>query len=218
MEPQAFLQALWQQRASAILRTGERERARRAMEAAVAGGFRIVEFTLTTPGALELIAAFSRRDELIVGAGTVLAPEQARAAVAAGARFLVSPVVDEAVIAAARALGVAVVPGGQTPTELWRAHALGAPLLKLFPAPAGGPAWLRAVLGPLPGLRVMPTHGVEPDNAAAWLEAGAFAVGFTSSLFDPEVLAAGAFEAVTERARRCLAAVRGLARPPRPPC
>lgn len=203
------LEALARERASAILRTNDQKTAVAAMEAAIRGGFSIVEFTLTVPGVFELIRDFSSRGDLIVGAGTVLEPAEAERAVAAGARFLVSPVVDLEVIVAARALGVPMMPGTHTPTEMLTAHRAGAELQKLFPAPGLGPAYVRAILGPLPFLRIVPTNGVDETNAAAWLEAGAFAVGFTTSLFDPAELAAGRFDLVEARARRILAQVRG---------
>lgn len=205
------LAAIRDARAVAILRTGDREVGRAALAAAVRGGFRALEVTLSTPGALELIAELAADPRLVIGAGTVLTVEQARACAAAGARFLVSPVVDPAVITEAARLGCAAIPGGHTPTELWQAHQAGAPLQKLFPspaAPAGGPDWLRAVLAPLPMLRVVPTHGVDPDNAAAWLAAGAFAVGGVRAVFHPDDLAARAYDRVEARARALLAAVR----------
>src|SRR5947209_20334813 len=118
MTPRRFVALVGEIRASAILRCSARETAVSAMEAAVRGGFRIVEFTLTIPGALDLVEEFSRRPDLIVGAGTVLAADEARAAVGRGARFLVSPVIDTEVIAAGLSLGVAVVPGCHTPTEM----------------------------------------------------------------------------------------------------
>jgi Entner-Doudoroff aldolase len=211
MAPEEFVRHLGEVRASAIVRAGERDVAARAMDAAIRGGFRVVEFTLTTPGALDLIASFSRRPGIIVGAGTVLGVDEARAAVGAGARFLVSPVVDEAVIAEARALGVAAMPGAYSPTEMLRAHRAGAPLQKLFPAPAGGPAAVRQLLGPMPFLRIVPTAGVDADNAAAYLEAGAHAVGFVSSLFDPEDLRQGRTDGIEDRARLLLASLRGAA-------
>ena len=157
MTPDDFVGFLKNHMASAILRTSCAEAARPAMEAAVRGGFRIVEFTLTTPGALELIEEFAGRDGLVVGAGTVLSVEQAKAAVDRGASFLVSPVVDEKVIETAGALGVAVMPGTHTPTEMLRAHRAGAPLQKLFPAPGIGAAYVKACLGPMPFLRIVPT-------------------------------------------------------------
>jgi Entner-Doudoroff aldolase len=178
------------------------------MEAAVRGGFRIVEFTLTIPGALDLVEEFARRRDLVVGAGTVLTADEARAAVGRGARFLVSPVVDPDVIAAGLRAGVAFIPGCQTPTEMLAAHRAGAPLQKLFPAPGTGPAYIRACLGPLPFLKIVPTNGVDAQNARAWLEAGAFAVGFTHALFDVGDLAAGRFDRIEERARALLAACR----------
>jgi 2-dehydro-3-deoxyphosphogluconate aldolase/(4S)-4-hydroxy-2-oxoglutarate aldolase len=205
-----FVKLLGEQRGSAILRCDDPAAARRAMEAAVAGGFRIIEFTLTVAGAFELIREFSRRDGITVGAGTVLDVDSAERSVAAGAAFLVSPVVDPQVIAAAARLGVAAMPGAHTPTELLLAHRCGAPLQKLFPAPGAGPAFVKACLGPMPFLRIVPTHGVDADNALDWLRAGAFAVGFVASLFDPRDLAEGRFDRIEERARRIVDRLRGF--------
>lgn len=219
-----FVDTLRDHRATAILRCDDAERAAAAMQAAVRGGFRIVEFTLTTPGAYELIAELSRLrdlepsgglDHLVVGAGTVLTPKQAERAVAAGARFLVSPVADPRVIEAAAELQVAAMPGVHTPTEMVAAHRAGAPLLKLFPAPAGGPAYLRSVRGPLPFLRIVPTNGVDVHNATEWLDAGAWAVGFVASLFEPQWLATGDVDAIEARARDLRAAVERAGSPPK---
>jgi Entner-Doudoroff aldolase len=204
MSPDEFVNCLDTHKASAILRTTIEDAAAPAMEAALRGGFRIAEFTLTTPGALDLIGAFSRRPGIVVGAGTVLTAEQARDAVNAGAAFLVSPVVDEAVIEAALALDVAILPGTQTPTEMLRAWRAGAQVQKLFPAPGTGPDYVKACLGPMPFLRIVPTSGIDESNAARYLAAGAFAVGFTNTLFDAGDLAAGRYEAVERRARRLL--------------
>jgi Entner-Doudoroff aldolase len=203
-----FVQTLWHERATAILRATNADTARHAMEAAVEGGFRILEFTLTTPSALGLIEEFARRPGLIVGAGTVLTLEEAQASVSAGARFLVSPIVDDAVVRRAHELGAAAIPGTHTPTEMMQAHRAGAPLVKLFPAPAGGPAYLRSVLAPLPFLRIVPTNGVDEQNAADWLRAGAWAVGFVASLFDPKDMAEQRYDRIRDRARR-LKAVTG---------
>lgn len=204
MTPEQFVDEFGRARVSAILRTDDQRKAAEAMDAALRGGFRIVEFTLTIPGVFELITEFSAREGVIVGAGTVLDVEQARRAVAAGARFLVSPVVDEPVIAAASALGVAVMPGTHTPTEMLRAHRAGAQLCKLFPAPAGGPAWLRSVRGPLPFLKIVPTNGVAldgPEGMEHWFAAGAWAVGFVAALFDPADIAASRWSTIEAKAR-----------------
>jgi Entner-Doudoroff aldolase len=203
-----FVSLLGRERAVAILRCFDQAAAAQAMAAAVRGGFRVIEFTFSVPGVLELIAESARREDLAVGAGTVMTREQVREAVRAGARFIVSPVFDEAVVAEALALGATPLPGVSTPSEVWRAHQAGAPILKLFPAPAGGPEWLRAVRGPLPELRLVPTNGVTRQNARAYLEAGAFAVAFNSALFPPEVLGAGRWDEVERRARELLAEVR----------
>jgi 2-dehydro-3-deoxyphosphogluconate aldolase/(4S)-4-hydroxy-2-oxoglutarate aldolase len=205
---EAVLNTIREARAIAILRCNDHSIARNALAAAVRGGFRALEVTLSTPGAVELIADVARDTRLLVGAGTVLTVEQARAAKQAGARFLVSPVLDVEVVAEASRLGCVMIPGCATPTELWKAHRAGTPLQKLFPAPAGGPTWLRSVLAPMPFLRVIPTNGVEADNASEWLAAGAFAVGCVRSVFQPDLLAAHAWDAIEARARTLLAAVR----------
>src|SRR4029079_16834291 len=153
----AFVDLLGRERASAILRSNDAEVGRRALDAAIAGGFRVVEVTLTTTRALELIADAWSRPGVVAGAGTVLTIDDAEAAVAHGARFLVSPVTDQVVIRRATELGVASIPGGHTPTELLAAHRAGAPLVKLFPAPARTPAWStsppRAPASPRGGFR-----------------------------------------------------------------
>lgn len=207
MKPDEFLSSYRAARASAILRTNHQDVAREAMNAAVAGGFRVIEFTLSIPGANELIAEFSQRPGLIVGAGTVLTVEEARAAAGAGASFLVSPVVDEVVIEEAHRLGLAVMPGCSTPTEMLRAHRAGAQLQKLFPAPGTGPAWVTQTLGPLPFLRIVPTSGVTLENAAEFWRAGAYALGFVASLFPAADLAARRFDLIQSRAQQMLAAI-----------
>ncbi len=206
MTPDEFVQRFEQARASAILRTRDTERARRAMQAAVEGGFRIVEFTLSVSNVFELIAEFAADGELIVGAGTVLTPEQARQAVDAGAQFLVSPVVDEAVIHQAAQLGVAAMPGCSTPTEMLRAHRAGA-AAETVPRPGH-----RTCLDP-PDTRSPPfpedrAHRRRGRTERGGLPArGATAVGFVNTLFDPQDIEAGNWDAISQRAARMLAAV-----------
>lgn len=207
MKPDQIVEAFGRHRATVILCIDHEECAAPAMQAAVDAGFRIIEFTLTIPGALERIEEFSRRPGLIVGAGTVLSPTQAREAVERGARFLVSPVVDESVIEEALALEVPMIPGTHTPTEMLRAKKAGAPMQKLFPAPGYGAAFVRACLGPLPDLRIVPTSGVDASNAAEYLDAGAWAVGFVNPLFDPELVRGGDYAAIEQRGRDLLAAI-----------
>ncbi len=210
---ESFAELFREQKASAILRTHDQDAARSAMSAAVDAGFRIIEFTMTTPGALELIREFAARPDLVVGAGTVLTAAEADAAIDAGARFLVSPVTDEVVIGRAHERGVASMPGAFTPTEMLRAHRAGATLVKLFPAPEPGPRYVKACLGPMPFLKIVPTSGAHENNAAAFLKSGAWAVGFVNPLFDPNDIAAGRFDRIRERGERLLKAVDSPAAP-----
>lgn len=188
-------------RVSAVIRTDDQAVGEAAIEAAIAGGFRVVEFTLTTPGAIESIRRFAARGSLLVGAGTVLAPESARAAVAAGARFLVSPICDPEVLAEAARLDVPSIPGAFTPTEMLHAHRSGADIVKVFPAVPGGPDYIRAVRGPLPNIPLFPTAGVTIENFTDYLNAGCVGVGFVKPLFEPGDLAARRYDAITARAR-----------------
>ena len=196
-----ILKEIDRRRISAIIRTNDQQLAADAMSAAVAGGFRIVEFTLTTPGALELIAEFARGpEELLVGAGTVMTPQQADSAVQAGARFLVSPVCDPEIIACAQRLDVVSIPGTFTATELVTAHRAGADLLKLFPAPADVAQYVKSILGPLPYLKIFPTAGVDIENMREVLDAGAAGIGFVRSLFAPADVDTRNFDAIQQRA------------------
>jgi 2-dehydro-3-deoxyphosphogluconate aldolase/(4S)-4-hydroxy-2-oxoglutarate aldolase len=188
------------------------ERYDRAVELAAAlleGGVASVEFTLTGAGALEAVAAARAAlgDAACVGVGTVLRPEDARAAVAAGAQFVVTPVVRPAVVEVCRAEGAASLCGALTPTEVLAAHECGADMIKVFPARAFGPGYLRDMLGPLPGLRLVPTGGIDAGSARAYLEAGAAAVGIGGNLVAAKAVAAGDWEAIRAAARACAAAV-----------
>lgn len=207
MTPDEFVEFFGEAKASAILRTPIAEAAAPAMDAAIRGGFKVVEFTLNTPDAIDLITDFSSRDEIVVGAGTVLTVEDAHQAVEAGAQFLVAPVIDEEIIAEAHKLDVAVMPGTHTPTEMLTAYRAGAQLVKLFPAHGTGTKYVKSILAPMPFLKIVPTNAVHENNAASYLKAGAFAVGFTNALFDHNDLAAGDFDRTEEKARKLLAAL-----------
>ena len=208
MAIEATLEFLAAERCSAILRTPHASAVMPALEASIEGGFKVVECTLNTPGALTAIAKLAQRGELMVGAGTVLTTEDAKMAVGAGARFLVSPACDPEVIGWCVENDVVAIPGTFTPTEMLLAHRSGAPIVKLFPGPPNGPEYVKIVRGPLPFLRIFPTSGVTLENAAQYLAAGAFGVGFVNCLFQPDDLEHGRFDAVRDRAREMVAAVR----------
>ena len=196
---------------SAIVRTDDQSVAEQAMAAAVEGGFRVIEFTLNTPGALELITQFRSMDEsLLVGAGTVMTPQAAKEAVNAGAQFIVSPVCDSAVIREAGEMGVVSIPGTQTPTEMQNAHEAGADFVKLFPAPTNVAEYIRYILGPQPHLKIFPTSGVNLDNMLEVLEAGAAGVGFVGPLFDPQAMRNRNFDDIRERAEKIVALLADL--------
>ncbi|MBI3976610.1 MAG: bifunctional 4-hydroxy-2-oxoglutarate aldolase/2-dehydro-3-deoxy-phosphogluconate aldolase [Chloroflexi bacterium] len=194
----------------AIIRLERADELVRVAEALHEGGVRTVEFTLTTPGALDALRETARRlgDAVLLGAGTVLDPESGRAAIFAGAQFIVAPTLNRATVALCRRSGVAVIPGALTPTEILTAWEVGADLVKVFPATTFGPGYLRDVLAPLPQVRLVPTGGVSLANAAEFIRAGAVALGVGSQLVDRRAVAAGRFDEITERARRFVEAVR----------
>ena len=194
-------------RVIAIARRLDPERLARIAEGLLAGGVRAFEVTLDSAGAVDAIAALADRfagTQLVVGAGTVLDPDAARAAVAAGARFIVSPHTDPAIVAAARDLGVPAFPGALTPSEVLAAWRAGASAVKVFPVSAVGPSFVRELRGPLREVPLIPTGGVSLDNAPALIAAGAVAVGVGSWLIgdgDPEGIAARGASLVRALAR-----------------
>lgn len=190
--------------AVAVVRLPDARRAPAVVDALAAGGVTAIELTLTTPGALELIAALRKAggDALLVGAGSVLDADTARRAVEAGAAYVVSPVFRAEVVAESHRQGVPAMPGAYTPTEILTAHEAGADVVKVFPADTLGPAYLKGVLAPMPFLRLMPTGGVTPANVGDWLRAGAVAAGLGSALVDARLVAADDMAAITARARQ----------------
>ena len=182
---------------------------RRVVDAIAEGGVRAIEVTMTVPGAVDLIAALARSlpDDVLLGAGTVTDARTARAVIDAGARYVVSPVFRREVIAACHERDVAAAPGCFTPTEILDAHDSGADVIKVFPATALGPQFIKDVRAPLPQVRLMPTGGVSLDNAGDWIRAGAVAVGVGSALVDAKAIEAGRFDVLTDNARRITASV-----------
>lgn len=180
-----------------------------AAEALVAGGVTAIEVTLTTPGALRLIEQAAARNQtgLVFGAGSVLDPESARAAILAGAQFIVCPTLKVQTIELCKRYGVPVMPGAYTPTEVLTAWEAGADLVKLFPADIGGPAYLKAIKAPLPQVRIAPVGGVNLDTISAFIHAGADALGVGSALVSQSLLDSGDYSTLAERARHYREAV-----------
>jgi 2-dehydro-3-deoxyphosphogluconate aldolase/(4S)-4-hydroxy-2-oxoglutarate aldolase len=185
----------------AVLRAPTADGFARVSNVLVAAGITAIEVTLTSRGAVEALAGLRRQlpPEAIVGAGTVLTADDAKAAVDAGAEFLVSPVSGPSL----GSFGVPFYPGGLTPTEVFAAARSGAPLVKLFPAAAVGTRYLKDLHGPLPEVRIMPTGGIGVGDVAAWLTAGASAVGLGGPLIG-DAASGGSLTALADRARRAV--------------
>jgi len=211
MPTQSVLDGLLETGVVAIVRLDSSESLVRVAEAIAAGGVRHIEFTMTTPGALRTLEEVTARygDDVVFGAGTVLDPETARAAILAGARFIVAPNLNPAVIGLCNRYGVVSMPGALTPTEILQAWEAGAGVVKVFPASAlGGPEYISAVRAPLPQVRLAPVGGVDLENVSAYIRAGAACVGVGSSLVSNRLVAGGDWAALTERARGFVEGVR----------
>ena len=168
-----------------------------------AGGLDAIELTMTTPGALAMVARVARElPRLLLGLGTVLDADTARAGIAAGARFIVTPAVRPAVIAACREQDVPVLCGALTPTEAVTAWELGADVIKIFPAEFFGPAYIKSLKAPFPQIEFLPTGGVTPETVGQFLKAGAFATAAGSALVSAAALKAGDWAQITARARQ----------------
>ena len=193
----------------AVIRMKDAGKLRAVIDAIAEGGVRAIEVTMSVPGAVGLIAKLAPTlpSSILFGAGTVIDAATARAVIDAGARFVVSPVFRREVIDACHERDIAVAPGCFTPTEILDAHEYGADVIKVFPATALGPSYLKDVRAPLPQVRLMPTGGVTLDNAGDWIRAGAVAVGVGSALLDTKAIEEGRLDVLVNNARRIVASV-----------
>ena len=193
-----------------VLRASSVDAALKLAEAIAAGGVTALEITMTVPGAIRVMRELSeKRPDILIGAGTVLDPETARACILEGAKFVVSPALNLKTIEMCHRYSVAVLPGALTPTEVVTAWEAGADVVKIFPASAmGGAKYLTALKGPLPQVDMIPTGGVSLATAEEFLKAGAFALGVGSDLVDTKAMAEGRGEVVTETAKKYLQIVK----------
>lgn len=194
-----------------VVRAESADLAAQAIEAIRAGGVDVLEITMTVPGAVRLIEDVAARcaKQAIIGAGTVLDAETARACILAGAQFVVSPALNLETIALCRRYGVPVFPGALTPTEVVAAWQAGADMVKVFPAGAvGGASYIKALKAPLPQVELIPTGGVSLKTAADFIKAGAAALGVGADLVDTQAIREGRAAEVTERARQFVEVVR----------
>lgn len=195
----------------AIVRFDRSEELVQVAQAVRRGGVRAIEFTMTTPNALQIIEQSAREfgQDVLLGAGTVLDPETARAAILAGAQFIVAPTLSAGVIEMCRRYSKVVIPGAFTPTEILTAWEWGADFVKVFPGELGGPDYIKAILAPLPQVKLIPVGGVSLENTGTFIKAGASAVAVGSNLVKKSAIAAKRFDELTELARQFVRAVQG---------
>lgn len=208
MDKECVLQRIQAGGLVAVVRAESAEQARRITDACLEGGVAAVEITFTVPKAhhlIEELALCYTKGEILLGAGTVLDAETARIAILSGAQYVVSPCLNEGTIRLCNRYRVACMPGVMTVREAVQAMEAGADILKVFPANLFGPAIISSLLGPIPQAKVMPTGGVEVENAAQWIRAGAVALGAGSSL--TAGAKTGDYAAITRKAREFLAAI-----------
>lgn len=186
----------------AVIRGPSAELTVKMVEALVAGGVSGIEITYSTPNAEDVVRTLAGQfgDRILLGMGTLTRPEQARSAQAAGARFLVSPICEPALVKAMGDSGLLTMAGALSPTEVFQAYSLGADVIKIFPGSLGGPAYVKALKGPFPYIPMMPTGGVSAANVAEWFATGVVAVGAGSELCPPQLARAGQFAELSRRA------------------
>jgi len=194
----------------AVIRVNSAQEAVEVCGAIAKGGVKPIEVTMTVPGAVDVIKELRSimKEEVILGAGTVLDSETARAVILAGAEFIVSPTLNLGVIEICRRYSKVVVPGAFTPTEILTAWEAGADIVKVFPATVGGPKYLKDILGPLPQIRLIPTGGVNLENTPDFIKAGAVAVAAGTSLVSKAALKEKNYDIITETARKFIEAVK----------
>ena len=193
----------------AVVRSPDSQQLVEAAKALADGGVNVVEITMTVPDALDVVRQVRKAlgDRLLLGAGTVLDVETCRAALLAGAEYIVAPTLNLDVIRQCRRYNKLVMPGAFTPTEILAAWEAGADIVKVFPADVVGPAFFKAMCGPLPQIRLMPTGGVDLTTAAAFLKAGACCLGVGGQLVEPRAVAEGNFNRIRDLARQYVAIV-----------
>lgn len=203
MDRKIILEKILKGKVVAVIRVKEQDKLKKVIEAIHAGGISVAEITMTVPNAIQLIEKMNEEldDEIIIGVGSVLNAEVAENAIKAGAKYVVSPILKKEIIDTAHKFNVPAMPGCFTPTEIQYAFELGADIVKVFPADVVGMEFFKAILAPMPHLKLMPTGGVTLTNAGNWLKAGACAVGIGSALLDKEAIKNENYSKLTDNAR-----------------
>ena len=210
MDKQAILSFIRDIGIVPVIRTTSAESAVKAVDAIYRGGIRAAEITMTVPGALRALEKVADQfgDKLVLGAGTVLDPETARACMLAGAEFFVTPSLKPATIEMARRYSKVIMPGALTPTEVLAAWEAGADIVKIFPCGnVGGPKYIKALKGPFPQIEMIPTGGVNLETAGEFLKAGACAVAVGGELVDAQSIKEGRYDVLEQKAQQYLAVI-----------
>lgn len=203
MDRTIILEEILKRKAVAVIRVKEPDKLKKVIEAIHAGGVSFAEITMTVPNAIQLIEKMNEEldDDIIIGVGSVLNAAVAENAIRAGAKYVVSPILKKEIIETAHKYNVPAMPGCFTPTEIQYAFELGADIIKVFPADVVGMEFFKAILAPMPHLKLMPTGGVTLTNAGNWLKSGACAVGIGSALLDKEAIKSENYSKLTDNAR-----------------
>ena len=202
MTKEQILKIILDKKIIAVIRIKEEEKLKKVIEAIYNGGISVVEITMTVPNALRLIEKMSEEfeEKVLIGVGSVLNKTIAEEAIKAGAKYVVSPVFKKEILETAHKYNLPAMPGAFTPTEIQAAHEAGADIVKVFPADIVGMNFFKAVLAPLPHLKLMPTGGVSLTNAGEWLKAGACAVGIGTALLDKNAIKNEQYDILTRNA------------------
>lgn len=212
MSKKLILDEIFKRKAVAVLRVKEEDKLKKVIEAIDAGGVSVAEITMTVPNAIKLIEKMSNEldEHIIIGVGSVLSKEVAEDAIKAGAKYVVSPILKKEIIEMAQKYDVPVMPGCFTPTEIYSAFEMGADIVKVFPADIVGMPFFKAILAPMPHLKLMPTGGVSLTNAGDWLKAGSCAVGIGSALLDNIAIKEENYLKLTENAKIIMSSINAV--------
>lgn len=210
MTKQQILDDILKRKAVAVLRVKEEDKLKKVINAIAEGGVTVMEITMTVPNAIALIEKMTKEltRDVIIGVGSVLDKATAEAVIKAGARYVVSPILRREVIETAVKHDIPVMPGCFTPTEIYTAFEMGADIAKVFPADVVGMPFFKAILAPMPHLKLMPTGGVTLTNAGEWLKTGACAVGLGSALVDDKAIQQENYAQLTKNAEMIMNSIR----------
>lgn len=209
MSKDLILNEILKRKAVAVIRAKEDEKLKKIIESIAAGGVTVAEITMTVPNAIQLIEKMTNEVDknIILGVGSVLSKQVAEDAIKAGAKYVVSPILKKEIIETAHKFNIPAIPGCFTPTEIQTAYEYGADIVKVFPADVVGMAFFKAILAPMPHLKLMPTGGVSLTNAGEWIKAGACAVGLGTALLDKNAIESGDYNKLTVNARKIMSSI-----------